>query len=291
MVVVVEDLKTQVAPVTNTVQAQHQVGQLLAVHPFTGEHAEGAGRGHTLFKTRGFVPHEVGQLHQEDTVRVEVVDGVERCFGGKHMERVQAQPEVRAVCTADHVPGGGELVHRAAPRQTFVRHLDAQRQGQHGEFAQVARNHVQVLCGVARGGRTGQQHLAAECGAHLQHRLGDVHLVRMQVARQSFEVAQHLETRGAQTTGAHHLHRRGQALRVAHHVTRAEHHLRKTHGFHGGEFGLQRPCQGDGVHAIGVEHMHSLLLTRPGGPARTRRSPAGYASARHGPQGATAPTR
>ena len=61
--------------------------------------------------------------------------------------------------------------------------------------------------------------------AHLEHRLGDVDLVGVQVARQALEVAQHLEAGDAQAARAHGLDRRRRAAGMAGEVAGVEHHL------------------------------------------------------------------
>jgi hypothetical protein len=75
---------------------------------------------------------------------------------------------------------------------------------------------------------------------HLQHRLGDVDLVGMQVARQALEVAQHLEAGDAQAAGPDHPRRRLHAARVADQVVGLEHHLAEAGLAHRPELGLQR---------------------------------------------------
>ena len=56
--------------------------------------------------------------------------------------------------------------------------------------------------------------------AHLEHRLGDVHLVGVQVAREPLEVAQHLEAGDPQAARAHRLDRGRLAAGVADDVGR-----------------------------------------------------------------------
>jgi len=142
LVVVVEDFKAVIAAIANAVEAQHQVGQGFAVHALAREHTEGAGGGHAIFESGGFVPHEVGQLNQENFLGVEVFNRIERCVGREDVERVNTNAEIGAIGAAHHIPRRGELVDRAAPRQTFVGHFDAQGQSQHGKFFQIARDLV-----------------------------------------------------------------------------------------------------------------------------------------------------
>eukprot|EP01035_Chromulina_nebulosa_P034498 gene34498-46291_t len=68
---------------------------------------------------------------------------------------------------------GGQL--NPATGEPFVGDTDAQRQRQHGQLAQVARNGVGVGRGV-------QQHGRAQVARHQDHLLGNVHLVAVQVA-------------------------------------------------------------------------------------------------------------
>jgi hypothetical protein len=78
--------------------------------------------------------------------------------------------------------------------------------------------------------------------AHVQHGLGNVHLVVVQVAREAFKVAQHLKAGDAQAAGAHRRHRGLHAVGVAHDVFGRQHDLREAGGAHGLELGLQRPA-------------------------------------------------
>jgi hypothetical protein len=99
-----------------------------------------------------------------------------------------------------------------------------------------------------RGGRADQQDLRAQRRAHLQHGLGDVDLVVVQVAREALEVAQHLKAGHAQAAGAHRLHGGLQPVRVADDVARRQHDLAEAGRAHRLELGLQRTGQRDGVH-------------------------------------------
>jgi hypothetical protein len=87
----------------------------------------------------------------------------------------------------------------------------------------------------------------------------------MQVAGESFEVAQNLEAGRAQAARAHDVERSLLALRVARDVGGHQHHLRKAGVLHRAQLGLQRSRHGDGVHAEMVEvhggYAPSLLTT------------------------------
>ena len=65
---------------------------------------------------------------------------------------------------------------------------------------------------------------------------------------QSLEIAQHLKTGHAQSTGLHRSDRAAPAVLVADQVARSEHHLGEAGVANGTELGLQRPGQRDGVH-------------------------------------------
>jgi hypothetical protein len=118
-----------------------------------------------------------------------------------------------------------------------------------------------------RGGRAGQQHRAAQRGAHLQHGLGDVDLVVVQVARQALEVAQHLEAGDAQAAGR-------TACTAASSpsgwptMSRADSITWRSRPRAWPQLGLQRPGQRDGVHAEVVDvagrgvHGHGSGLPR-----------------------------
>ncbi|OQB98413.1 MAG: hypothetical protein BWX79_03317 [Alphaproteobacteria bacterium ADurb.Bin100] len=224
-------------------QATNQVGQRLAVHALAGEDTEMARGGDALLHRTDLLPHEVGQLHQENLFGVEQFQVFQRRLGGEQVEGVQPQAEIRHVGAADHLPCGGELVDGAAPGQPFIGHLDAQRDRQHRQLAQVFGNGVQILRGVDRGRRADQQDLRAQCGAHLQHGLGDVDLVVVQVAGEALEVAQHLKAGHAQAAGAHRLYGGVQPVRVADDVARRQHDLAEAGRAHLPEFGLQRAGQ------------------------------------------------
>lgn len=66
------------------------------------------------------------------------------------MERIDADAEVRHIGAADDVPGGREFVDVPAPRQALVRDADAERQRQHRELLQVARQAVSGVLGRAQ---------------------------------------------------------------------------------------------------------------------------------------------
>jgi hypothetical protein len=88
---------------------------------------------------------------------------------------------------------------------------------------------------------TRPQHRAAERDAHLDYRPRDVDLVLVQVARQAFEVAQHLEARDAQSAGLDFLHRGLPAGGMADEISRSQHHLAEAGLADGAQLGGQRP--------------------------------------------------
>jgi hypothetical protein len=130
----------------------------------------------------------------------------------------------------------------------LIGNLDVHRNRQHGQLAQVLHQRGRFVGGMHRGRRAHQQQPAVQRMAHVQHGLGDVHLVVVQMARQAFKVAQHLKAGDAQATGAHRSHCGLHAVGVAHDVFGCQHKLREAGVFHGLELGLERPCQRDGVH-------------------------------------------
>ena len=139
-----------------------------------------------------------------------------------------AEAEVGAVGLAYEVPGLDELVDVPAPGKRLVGDADAERHREHRELAQVVDQERQVAARVRGSRRAGEQHLRAERLAHLQHRLGDVDLVVVQVARQALEVAQHLEAGDAQPAVAHRGNRGFLAAGMADDVGGVEHDLREA---------------------------------------------------------------
>ena len=79
----------------------------------------------------------------------------------------------------------------------------------------------------------------------------------MQVARQTFKIAQHLKAGGPHAAGLHRRHSGLDTTGVRDQIARHQHHLRKASTFHGGQLGLQGARHGDGVHAVAVEHAHA----------------------------------
>ncbi len=165
------------------------------------------------------------------------------------MERIDADAEVRRIGSANDVPGRGEFVDRPAPRQTFVGDPDPQRQREHGELAQVAREDVRVGRGVRGSRRAREQDIRADRVTHLEHGFRDGELVLVQVPRQTLEVAQHLESRHAQAARAHRLHGLGDTFGMPDDVARRKHDLRKAGLPHGRQLGGQRAGQRNRVHA------------------------------------------
>ena len=96
-----------------------------------------------------------------------------------------------------------------------------------------------------------------------EHRLGDVDLVGVQMAREALEVAQHLEAGDAQAALAHRPRRGRLAAGMADDVARREHDLREPGRAHRPELRLERPGEGDRVHAEVIE-----VHARPGSGRR-----------------------
>ena len=102
-------------------------------------------------------------------------------------------------------------------------------------------------------GRAGEEHARAQGVAHVEHRLRDVDLVGVQMARQALEIAQHLEAGNPEAARAYGGDRSAFAVRVADDVVGIEHDLREARRLHRAQLGLQRPRQRDRVHAEMVE--------------------------------------
>ena len=203
---------------------------------------------HPLLRRPGLLPHEVRELDEEDLVRVEEVEGVEAGVGGEHVERIHPEPEVRMVGGLDDFPRLGVLAHVPPPRQPLVGDADPERHREHRKLAEVA-GEVRAVAGrVGRGGRADEQHLRAEGLAHAEHRFGDVDLVGVEMARQSLEVAQHLEAGRAEAALAHEAGRGRFAAGMARDVARRDHDLREARLAHRPELRLERPGEGDRVH-------------------------------------------
>ena len=176
---------------------------------------------------RDLVPHEVGQLHEEDLVGVEVVErrraaSWPRSVWNESMPRPRLGASARLTTSQAVV---NSLTVRPQ-RQALVGDLDAQRHRQHRELAQVARQRIEVVawhaCEVDE--QTSSSG-APTARAHLEHRLGDVDLVVVQVAGEAFEVAQHLEAGDAQAAGLDHAHRGVRRRRGGPSGRWPEHHL------------------------------------------------------------------
>ena len=89
--------------------------------------------------------------------------------------------------------------------------------------------------------------------ADLEHRLRDVHLVRVHAAVETFEVAQRLETGHGEAAVAHGAHAGVDAGRMPDDVVGRDHHLREARLAHRGELAFQRARQRRGVHSEVVE--------------------------------------
>ena len=115
LVVIVEHFKAVISAIADALHAQDQIGQLLAVNPLSRENSERTRCRHALFKARRFVPHEVRQLRQENTIGIDVLDGVQGRVGRKDVKGVNADAQIGTVGAAYNVPGRCELIHSSAP--------------------------------------------------------------------------------------------------------------------------------------------------------------------------------
>jgi hypothetical protein len=75
----------------------------------------------------------------------------------------------------------------------------------------------------------------------------------MQVAREAFEVPQHLEAGDAQAARAHRFDRGRLAVRMPDEIGGVQHDLREPGALDRPQLGLQRPRERDGVHPEVVE--------------------------------------
>src|SRR3954471_23418433 len=82
----------------------------------------------------------------------------------------------------------------------------------------------------------------------------------MQMAGETFEVAQHLEAGDPQPARAHRRDRRRLAVRMASDVGRVQHDLREARLAHRAQLRLERPRERDRIHAEVIE-IHSLHKT------------------------------
>ena len=112
---------------------------------------------------------------------------------------------------------------------------------------------VGVRGGVRRGRRLDEQQAPAEPAADLEHRLRDVHLVRVHATVETFEIAQRLQSGDGEAAVAHGAHAGVDAGRMPDDVARRDHHLREARVPHRGELALQRARQRRGVHPEVVE--------------------------------------
>ena len=208
------------------------------------------------------LPHEVGELHEEDLVRDRSPRarrarcrwrgcGTSRCRGRGWRGRRSAT--ISQAC--------GELVDVPAPGQRLVGDADAER---HREHRQLAAGRARATRGrrvaCAEVDEQASSTLRAERVAHLEHRLGDVDLVGVQVARQALEVAQHLEAGDAQAALAHRAIAAASPPGWPTMSRGVQHHLREAGVAHRAQLGLERPGERDRVHAEVVE-VHGLQVT------------------------------
>ena len=63
-----------------------------------------------------------------------------------------------------------------------------------------------------------REHPTIQRGTHLEHALGHVYFVVVQMARQALKVSQHLKARDAQSAGLDFGHRSFPSIRVTHQI-------------------------------------------------------------------------
>ena len=98
--------------------------------------------------------------------------------------------------------------------------------------------------------------------AHLEHGLGNIDFVVVQVPRQAFKVTQDLKARDPKSTRIDRAHRGFKALGMRDNIACTEHDLREASVTNGFEFRLERTGQRDGVHP-------KVLQDPPSAHART----------------------
>ena len=89
LVVVIEDLETVVAAISQLVQLERQRREVLAVHALAREDTEMPRRRNTLLDRLDFVPHEISQLHQKDLVGFQQFEFMQWGVGCQQMERIE----------------------------------------------------------------------------------------------------------------------------------------------------------------------------------------------------------
>src|SRR5213075_147457 len=237
------------------------------MHALAGKDAVVARRLHPVLRRARFLPEEVGELHQEYFAGIDLFCRGDLSTVGDRMVRVDAQAEIGAVGVLDDFPRLRPEIDVPPPGKRLVGDADAERQGEHGEFLQVLLQQLGLAGRVRRIGGASEQHPRAERAAHLEHALRDVDLVGMQVAREAFEVAQHLESGDAQPARAHRGDCRRLAVGMADDIGRVQHYLREAARLDGTELRLQRSGRRDRVHPEMIQ-VHLLTTSSKVTPPR-----------------------
>ena len=110
---------------------------------------------------------------------------------------------------------------------------------------------------------------------HLHEYKVDIAKSMLQMAAQALEVTQHLEAGATQSAGLDLGHRCFHAVGMADDVVGLQHHLGEAGVHHGLELGLQRPGQGDGVHAEALDGVGLHAVTSPLGRPEASAAPPG----------------
>ena len=106
-VVVVEDFEAVVPPVADRVEATDQLGDVRAVDALAGKDAKMARGVHSLIGRADLLPHEVGKLHEQDLLGVDLVQRLERVLVASMWYESTASPRFArsARCTRSHACG------------------------------------------------------------------------------------------------------------------------------------------------------------------------------------------
>jgi hypothetical protein len=257
-VIVVVDVEAVIAAVADLVEPRDEIGEPFAVRAFSREDAEVRRRGVLLGARADLLPHEIGQLDEEDLLRVERVDVLARRARGKRVERVDREAEVRRRGAEHDVGGDRQRLRRAARRLRLVGNADAERHGEHRELAKIACGAIRARFGVRRRRRLHDDELRADLAREREHRFRHVDLVRVELAVEPFEIAQRLEAGDAQSAFPHGAHAGRRALGMSSDVGGGDHHLAETRQADRRELALERSRERRGIHAeVGEVHLRT----------------------------------
>src|SRR6266480_1256972 len=144
-----------------------------------------------------------------------------------------------------------------SPGQRLVCDANVERDRQHRQLLQICLQGIRFTGRMRGSRRAGEQDAGAQRVAHLQHRFRHIDLVRMQVTRKAFEIAQHLESGHAEPACAHRGDRGAFAVGMPDNVGGVQHDLRESRRLHRAQLRFQRACKGDRVHPEVIE-VHGL---------------------------------